>query len=81
MGERRGAYRVLVEKPEERKSLKRPRLRWDDNIKMDLLRRGMRHGLDRYGLRQRQAANCYKCDNEPSGCIKCGEIPEWLRTC
>jgi hypothetical protein len=32
MGERRGVYRVLVEKPEG----KRPRRRCEDNIKMDL---------------------------------------------
>ena len=36
MGERRGAYRVLVGKPEGRKSLERPRRRWVSNIKMDL---------------------------------------------
>jgi len=36
MGERRGVYRVLVGKPEEKRPLGRPRLRWVDNIKMDL---------------------------------------------
>jgi hypothetical protein len=36
MGERRGAYRALVGKPEGRRVLERPRLRWEDNIKMDL---------------------------------------------
>jgi hypothetical protein len=36
MGERRGAYRALVGKPEGRKPLERPRHRWEDNIKMDL---------------------------------------------
>jgi hypothetical protein len=36
MGERRGAYRVLVGKPEGRRSLERPRRRWENNIKMDL---------------------------------------------
>jgi hypothetical protein len=36
MGERRGAYRVLVGKPEGRRPLGRPRRRWEDNIKMDL---------------------------------------------
>ena len=35
MGERRGAYSVLVEKPEGRRPLIRPRRRWEDNIKMD----------------------------------------------
>jgi hypothetical protein len=36
MGERRGAYRGLVGKPEGNKPLERPRRRWEDNIKMDL---------------------------------------------
>jgi hypothetical protein len=36
MGERRGVYRVLVEKPKGKKPLGRPRRRWDDNIKMAL---------------------------------------------
>ena len=40
MGERRGVYRVLVGKPEERRPLGRPRHRWEDNIKMDLLEVG-----------------------------------------
>ena len=36
MGERRGAYRVLVRKPEGKRPLGSPRHRWEDNIKMDL---------------------------------------------
>jgi hypothetical protein len=36
MGERRGAYRTLVGKPEGRRLLERSRRRWEDNIKMDL---------------------------------------------
>jgi hypothetical protein len=36
MGERRGAYRALVGKPEGRRPLERPRRRWENNIKMDL---------------------------------------------
>jgi hypothetical protein len=36
MGERRGAYRVLVGKPEGRRPLRRPRRRWEDNIEMDI---------------------------------------------
>jgi hypothetical protein len=36
IGERRGAYRVLVGKPEERSPLGRPRRRWENNINMDL---------------------------------------------
>ena len=32
----RGVYKVLVEKPEGKRPLGRPRRRWEDNIKMDL---------------------------------------------
>jgi len=47
MVERRGAYRVLVRKPEETKPLGSPRCRWEDNIKLDLSGSAVgEHGLD-----------------------------------
>jgi hypothetical protein len=36
MEEVRGAYNILVGKPEGRRPLGRPRHRWEDNISMDL---------------------------------------------
>ncbi len=36
MGERRGIYMVLVGKPKGKRPLRRPRHRWENNIKMDL---------------------------------------------
>ena len=36
MWESRGAYRVLVGKPERNRQFGRTRRRWEDNIKMDL---------------------------------------------
>jgi hypothetical protein len=36
MEEGRGVYRVLVEKPERRRPLGRPRHRWEDNIWINL---------------------------------------------
>jgi len=36
MEERLDIYKILVEKPEGKKSLGRPSHRWEDNIKMDL---------------------------------------------
>jgi hypothetical protein len=36
MGEGRGVYRVLVGRPEGKRSLGRARRRWKDNIKLDL---------------------------------------------
>jgi hypothetical protein len=35
-GDRRGVYRYLVGKYEGKRPLGRPRLRWEDNIQMDL---------------------------------------------
>jgi hypothetical protein len=49
-GERRVANRILVGKPERRRPLARPRLRWDNNIKMDLQKVGW--GKDRIDLAQ-----------------------------
>ena len=36
MEEGRGVHKVLVEKPEGKRPVGRPRRRWEDNIKMDL---------------------------------------------
>jgi hypothetical protein len=40
MGERRGVYKVLMEKPEGKRPLGRPRHRREDNIKMHLQEAG-----------------------------------------
>jgi hypothetical protein len=46
MGEGRGMYRVLVGKPEGKRPLGRPRLKWEDNIKG----RSSGSGMWGYGL-------------------------------
>jgi hypothetical protein len=45
MGAKRNAYRILVGKPEGKKPLGRPRCRWVDNIKIDLMTDRMGGGL------------------------------------
>jgi hypothetical protein len=50
MGEKRGAYRILVGRPEGRQTLERPRRRWEDNIKLDLQEIGW--GMDWIELAQ-----------------------------
>jgi hypothetical protein len=40
MGEKRKAYRLLVGNPEGKRRLGRARLRWLDNIRMDLVEVG-----------------------------------------
>jgi hypothetical protein len=44
MGENRNVHRVLVEKPEGKRPLGRPRCKWEDNIKMDLQEVGRGRG-------------------------------------
>jgi hypothetical protein len=45
LGEGRGGYRILVGRTEGRRPLGRPRLRWEDDIKMDLKEVGL-GGMD-----------------------------------
>jgi hypothetical protein len=71
MGKRRGAYRVLVGKPEGKRPLGRSRLRWENNIKMDLQEMGWK-GMDWIDLaHDRRVAGSCECGNETSGFIKC----------
>ena len=51
MGEERGAYRVLVGKPEGKRPLGRPRRRWVNNIGTDLQEVGCGY-VDWIGLAQ-----------------------------
>jgi hypothetical protein len=51
MGEKRNMYRLLIGKPEGKRPLGRPRRRWMDNIKLDLLETGL-SVVDRIGLTQ-----------------------------
>ena len=51
MGEERGVYRVLVGKPEGKRSLGRPRSRWVDNIRTNLQEVGCGY-MDWIGLAQ-----------------------------
>jgi hypothetical protein len=62
MGEGRVVYRVLVGKSDGKRPLGRPRLRWEDNIKIDLQEMG-------YGC-----MDICECGNELSGPIKRGEF-------
>jgi hypothetical protein len=51
MEEERVVYRVLVGKPEGKRSLGRPRRRWEDNVRMDFKEVGF--GCDEWiGLAQ-----------------------------
>ena len=45
MGEKRGVYRVLVGKPEGKRSLGRPRRRWENNMDLQEVGWGVWTGL------------------------------------
>ena len=45
-GERRGAYRVLVGKPEGKRAFERRRRRWKDNMKVGFQEMGWGRGMD-----------------------------------
>jgi hypothetical protein len=51
MGEKRNVYRLFVGKPGGKRQLGRPRRRWIDNIKLDLLKIGL-SVVDWIGLAQ-----------------------------
>ena len=75
-GKRRGAYRVLVWIPEEKRSLRRPRRRWEDNIKIYLQYVGWGVWTGLIWLRIGTSGRRLYCSNELAGSIKCGECPE-----
>jgi hypothetical protein len=78
VGDRRGAYRVLVRRLEGKRSLGRPRCRWEtniENIKIDL-QEGRWGGFERdsFGPGEGQVAGTCESSSEPSGSIKCREL-------
>jgi hypothetical protein len=75
-GRRRGAYRILVVKPEGKRPPGRPRRRWEDNIKMHLQEVGCGEWT---GSEEGQVAGTCKCGYETSVCIKCGGFLEKLK--
>jgi len=70
----------LVGRPGGKKPLGNPRLRWEDNIKMDLQEVGCGAWTGLSGSGQGQVEGICKRGNETSGCIKCGEFLASLRT-
>jgi hypothetical protein len=76
MGEARGAYNILVGRPEGRRPLGRPRHRWEDNILMDLREIGFgdMDWIHWAQDRDRWRALVNTVMNLPSGSVKCGEF-------
>jgi hypothetical protein len=78
MGEKRNAYRLLVEKPEGNRTPGKPRRRWVDNIRMDLGEVGW-DDMDWIGLaKDRNRCVCVRVFGiELSGSMKCWETIDW----
>jgi len=76
IGDRRGAYRVFVGRPDgdlgvgSRIILKWIFKKWDGW-----------HGLDCFDSEQGQLVGTCNCSNEPLVSIRCGEFLVYLRTC
>jgi hypothetical protein len=68
MEEMRNVYKILVRKPEEKRSVGRPRRRWEDNIKLQLWERWLGVWIGFIWLRIRTGEH----GNEPSDSIKGG---------
>jgi len=78
----RGAYRVLVGRPEDRRPPGRRRRRWDDRTKRDFQEviRGV--GMNWIGLAERRSghvAGCCQYGTETPGSAQCRKLQ--LRTC
>jgi hypothetical protein len=73
---RKNAYRILVEKPEGKRPLGRPRCRWMGGIKMDIRDRMGWYGLDRSGSGYGPVEDSCEHGNDPSGSIKRWEVLE-----
>jgi hypothetical protein len=81
MGEKRNVYRILVGEPEGKRPLERPRRRWIDNIKMDLLEIVL-SVVDWIDLTQ-DRNRCRALVNSGMnlrGSIKCWDSTEWLHS-
>jgi len=80
MRERRGVYKVLVGKPEGKRTLERLTPRWESNINMDLheVDVGARTTLICFSI---VTGGGYLCRGNGISCsIKCGEFLDLLRT-
>jgi hypothetical protein len=74
MIEMRNGYKILVEKPEGKRTLGRPGCRWEDNIKIDLKEIGCEDVNWIIWLRQGTMAGSCEHGTKPSDSIKGGDF-------
>jgi hypothetical protein len=77
MYEKKTARKILAGKPGRNKTLGRSRPTWLDNIETDVREIGC-DGLDSSGTGKGPVEGSCEHDNEPSGCIKCWKVLEYL---
>jgi hypothetical protein len=75
MGERRGAYRASVGKPEGRRPLERPKRRWKD-VTIEFRQAGWGTQIGSIWLSTETGGGCCEYGDESSGSINCGEFLE-----
>jgi len=76
MGDRKGAYRIFVGRLYGKIPLRRPRIRWDNNTKLNLHSKKA-HGMERSGS-GREVASCWEHGTTSWDSITCREFPEWM---
>ena len=64
----------MVGTPEGKRPLERPRLRWEDNIMVNLQEVGWGAWTGLIRLRTGTLGGHCKCGNEPSGSIQCADV-------
>jgi hypothetical protein len=74
LGNRTGAYWVLVGSPEEKKTLENLRRRWENNIQIAAKKWDGEAWTGWIWLRTGTAGSRFECGNELSGFIKSGEF-------
>jgi hypothetical protein len=72
-----GAH-ISVGKPEGKRSLGRPRYRWEDIMKMDIRKYGLRVWVGFIWLRIVTGGRLLRTNNEPSAFIKVWEFFDYL---
>jgi hypothetical protein len=81
MGEKRDIYSVMVENPEGKGPLGRPRHRWEIILRWIFRKLVLGHGMGYSDSGLGQMAGTCESGKELSGSIKYGEFLDWLRTC
>jgi hypothetical protein len=77
-GEMRNVFKICIGKPDGKRPLLRPRRRYEDNIRMDLVKRDGRMWTGFVWFRTGTMTGCCEHDNEPLGSAKGGYFHDQL---